>query len=110
MPEVFNPRIKPWINPLAATTEKMIEHVGHCPSGALSYFMNDAPETSTPTRSEIIVETITNGPLMVYGNITVKDKDGQETQKDKVTAFCRCGASANKPYCDGNHIKTGFQG
>jgi len=29
--------------------------------------------------------------------------------KNKVTAFCRCGASANKPFCDGTHIKIGFR-
>lgn len=51
-----------------------------------------------------------NGPLLVYGNIVVKDKEGNQTQKNKVTAFCRCGASSNKPYCDGTHTKIGFEG
>jgi hypothetical protein len=59
---------------------------------------------------ETIVETIPNGPLMVYGNIAVKDAAGNETHKNKVTAFCRCGASGNKPYCDGSHQKIGFEG
>jgi CDGSH-type Zn-finger protein len=40
----------------------------------------------------------------------VKDKEGNETHKNKVTAFCRCGQSSNKPYCDGSHIKAGFEG
>ncbi len=41
LPEVFNPMVKPWIDPMASTTEKMIEQVKKCPSGALSFYMND---------------------------------------------------------------------
>jgi uncharacterized Fe-S cluster protein YjdI len=41
LPEVFRPREKPWITPEGATTEKIIEQVKICPSGALSYFMNE---------------------------------------------------------------------
>ena len=47
LPEVFKPGEKPWITPEGATTEKIIEQVKKCPSGALSYFMNDEKETST---------------------------------------------------------------
>ena len=38
--QVFNPREKPWIKMDGATTERIIEQVKKCPSGALSYFMN----------------------------------------------------------------------
>ena len=41
LPQVFNPMIKPWIDPTAATTEEMVSQVRKCPSGALSYFMNE---------------------------------------------------------------------
>lgn len=41
LPEVFKPREKPWIIPEGATTGKIIEQVKKCPSGALSYFMNE---------------------------------------------------------------------
>lgn len=51
-----------------------------------------------------------NGPLLVSGNVTVKRADGTETKHHKVTAFCRCGASGNKRYCDGTHRKVGFTG
>lgn len=56
------------------------------------------------------VEVAPNGPLLVYGNLTVRDQQGTETKKYKVTAFCRCGLSANKPYCDGSHVKIKVDG
>lgn len=43
LPEVFDPRRKPWIIPENSTTEKIVEQVKKCPSGALSYFMNEKP-------------------------------------------------------------------
>ncbi len=109
--EVFDPRKKPWINLEAADTERIIAQIEKCPSGALSWVKNEAGEPSVEqVEVETIVETIPNGPLMVYGNIAVKDAAGNETHKNKVTAFCRCGASGNKPYCDGTHQKIGFEG
>ena len=44
--EVFDPREKPWIKMGEATTEKIIDQVKKCPSGALSYFMNNDGITS----------------------------------------------------------------
>ncbi len=109
--EVFDPRKKPWINLEAADTERIIAQIEKCPSGALSWMQNEAGKPSVEQVDvETIVETIPNGPLMVYGNIAVKDAAGNETHKNKVTAFCRCGASGNKPYCDGTHQKIGFEG
>ena len=40
--QVFDPRVKPWINMQGALSERIIEQVKKCPSGALSYFLNDA--------------------------------------------------------------------
>ena len=46
LPEVFKPKEKPWITPEGSTTEKIIAQVKRCPSGALSFFMNqNASET-----------------------------------------------------------------
>jgi uncharacterized Fe-S cluster protein YjdI len=39
--EVFDPRVRPWIKPEGSTTEKIIDQVKKCPSGALSYFLNN---------------------------------------------------------------------
>lgn len=107
---VFNPSEKPWIKPEGSTTERIIKQINNCPSGALSYYMNENEVNKEAINSEIIAEIMPNGPLLVYGNITVKDAAGNKTQKNKVTAFCRCGASSNKPYCDGTHTKIGFKG
>lgn len=106
--EVFNPRERPWVKMEGADTERIIAQVDKCPSGALSWYRND--ETEQPQTSvDTIVEVAKNGPLLVYGNIKVKDKEGNESEKHRVTAFCRCGASSNKPYCDGTHVKIGFK-
>lgn len=110
LPDVFNPRERPWIKPDAAATQQLIDQVSKCPSGALSFYMNGEEENNSTTEVESIVEVSENGPLLVYGNITVKDSAGNETKKHKVTAFCRCGASSNKPYCDGSHRKIDFKG
>lgn len=108
--DVFNPSEKPWIKPAGATTERIIEQINKCPSGALSFYYNADENLPEQIDTECIVETTPNGPLMVYGNITVKLHNGEATQKNKVTAFCRCGGSSNKPYCDGTHRKIGFEG
>ena len=93
-----------------SNTERIVEQVKKCPSGALSFYYNTEADQPEEVTTDTIVETIPNGPLMVYGNIIVKDKDGSETKRSKVTAFCRCGQSQNKPYCDGTHAKAGFNG
>jgi uncharacterized Fe-S cluster protein YjdI len=109
--KVFNPKKRPWIDLQSAETEKIVEQVKKCPSGALSYFYNgESEQNETNVAAESIVEVMPNGPLMVYGNLKVKDAQGNETHKHKVTAFCRCGASENKPFCDGSHTKIDFKG
>ena len=109
--EVFDPQKRPWITPEGSTTEKIIAQVKKCPSGALSYYLNrDAGEGEVKVEAETIVEPTPNGPLMVYGNVSIKDMHGNITKKNSATAFCRCGGSQNKPFCDGTHRKINFQG
>ena len=50
--EVFNPMERPWIKPEAATTARIIEQVKKCPSGALSFYMNDAVEDNAETTAD----------------------------------------------------------
>lgn len=49
LPQVFNPRERPWIKADAASTQQIIEQVNKCPSGALSYFMNAKEEGNAIT-------------------------------------------------------------
>ncbi len=107
--DVFQPKEKPWIKIDNATTKAIVNQVKQCPSGALSYYMNDENDNEAETL-ETKIEVLENGPLLVYGTLKVTDKDGNSETKNKTTAFCRCGASANKPYCDGAHIKAEFKG
>ncbi len=107
-PNVFKPKEKPWVKIDAATSEEIINTVKNCPSGALSYYLNEigALEEENANKSKITnVEVIKNGPLMVYGTIKVAHPDGKEENRSKATAFCRCGRTGNSPFCDGSHSK-----
>jgi CDGSH-type Zn-finger protein len=54
-----------------------------------------------------------NGPLVLSGIVRIVDQDGNEYPvpegKERI-ALCRCGASKNKPFCDGQHKVVGFHG
>jgi CDGSH-type Zn-finger protein len=45
----------------------------------------------------------------VSGDVVVQRQDGSEIVRDTRLALCRCGASKNKPFCDGAHTEAGFQ-
>lgn len=107
---VFNPAEKPWIKPEGAATDRIIDQVKKCPSGALSFYYNNESNEPVKVSTDTRIEASPNGPLLVYGNVTIKDAHGNEEKKFNVTALCRCGQSENKPYCDGAHIKIGFNG
>ncbi len=109
LPEVFKPRDRPWVKIDAASTERIINQVKQCPSGALRYYMNAEDDQSAETL-DAKVEVLENGPLLVYGTLKVTHKDGTSETKNKTTAFCRCGSSNNKPYCDGAHVTASFVG
>jgi len=100
---------KPWIAIENATTEELKSQIAKCPSGALGYYMNDEKDAESETL-ETKVEVLENGPLLVYGTLKVTDKEGNTETKNKTTAFCRCGQSNNKPYCDGSHLSSNFIG
>ncbi len=109
LPEVFNPNGSPWAKPEGASTEKIVEQIKQCPSGALSYFMNDEKNHEAASL-ETVVEVMPNGPILIYGTMKLKDKNGEQKLDNKTTALCRCGQSNNKPFCDGTHAKVNFEG
>lgn len=62
--------------------------------------------------SNVSIKIAKNGPLLISEPVTVIDQaTGEELVIDKFPiALCRCGQSANKPFCDGTHSKVGFDG
>ena len=63
--------------------------------------------------SNVSIRCRPNGPFVVEGPVTLLDHQGNPfpTSSDKpAIALCRCGASANKPFCDGSHKSSGFSG
>lgn len=111
LPKVFQPEDKPWIKIDAESTEDIVHQVKQCPSGALGFYMEneqERPEISGDKKPQT-AEVMKNGPLMVYGNIEVKLPNGNVEKKFKTTAFCRCGSSKSKPYCDGTHKNVAFK-
>lgn len=50
-----------------------------------------------------------NGPLLVSGKVSIYNGAGQLAWQGEKVALCRCGQSANKPFCDGAHKPAGFE-
>ena len=108
LPGVFDPEKRPWVNPDSAEAHDVADIVHKCPTGALK----------VRTKSEIIaaesyeentVAIATDGPLFVRGDVEIVNADGATLLSDTRFALCRCGASKNKPFCDGAHATAGFQ-
>jgi CDGSH-type Zn-finger protein/ferredoxin len=103
---VFKYGSEPWIDPSAADAAAIIEAIEACPSGALSYSINGVVATH-PERPPGITVT-KDGPYAVVGSIAlVNVARGQGASAEHYT-LCRCGASKNKPFCDGSHWDAGF--
>jgi len=62
--------------------------------------------------SDVRIRIRDNGPLVVEGPITVVDAEGKPLtvpSEKPAVALCRCGNSANKPFCDGSHKAANFE-
>ena len=55
------------------------------------------------------IEIMKNGPLIVTGDVELRDPQGNAYPAKQRMALCRCGASTTKPFCDGAHSKIGFE-
>lgn len=104
LPEVFDPKSKPWCNPNGASGDRVREIVQSCPSGALS--LAEEGHLLPEGRAEITVEK--NGPYWALGVDVDVPKAGEGATADK-KVLCRCGLSGNKPYCDGSHYNEGWK-
>jgi len=60
--------------------------------------------------ADVTIRPSKNGPLIVEGDVDLFDTEGNRITSSKPRlALCRCGASSNKPFCDGTHSAIGFQ-
>ena len=60
---------------------------------------------------DVKIEIRSNGPMRVYGPFELVDQEGNPytIPEGQLASLCRCGQSANKPFCDGAHRDAGFE-
>jgi CDGSH-type Zn-finger protein/uncharacterized Fe-S cluster protein YjdI len=91
-----------WIHPDAASVEQIVQVAHSCPSGAIGYDRKDGgPQEPAPEVNRVKIQQ--NGPLAFRADLVI---DGEPAGYR--ATLCRCGASKNKPYCDGSHSEAGF--
>lgn len=104
---VFRMKQEPWIDPDAASVEEIIAVIQRCPSGALSFTLED---TETPDQIQAAAIFIApNGPYVVSCCPDLQGTDWREGASKQQYTLCRCGASKNKPFCDGSHWSIEFK-
>ncbi|HET7542690.1 MAG TPA: ferritin-like domain-containing protein [Polyangiaceae bacterium] len=102
-PSVFLANVVgPWIHPDEMAVDALVEIAHVCPSGAIRYRRKDGkPDESAPPVNLLSVREA--GPYALRGELTIAGKSGAFR-----ATLCRCGASKNKPYCDGSHHDVNF--
>ena len=104
--EVFREEGTPWIDADGAAAAKIIAIVERCPSGALGYAVGG--REAAAARGEPRVSVTRDGPYRVSAVELAGVEFGDGASPAHYT-LCRCGASANKPFCDGSHWTVGFR-
>ena len=104
LPEVFDARKRPWIQPENASAEEVAEVVRRCPSGALHYRLKEGSpeEPEQPTR----VELVANGPINLRGDLSIDVPAGR--MREVRASLCRWGGTENEPFCDKACSRTGW--
>jgi len=107
LPAVFQPGRVPWVDPTRADADRVADVVLRCPTGALHYERHDGGAAETaPGTNEVVPDP--DGPLYLRGDVELAAEDGTVVARDTRVALCRCGASRNRPFCDGSHWTAGF--
>lgn len=101
LPGVFDTGRTPWVAPDEATAEAVEAAVARCPTGALKTQRDGERREQPDTVASVAVRP--KGPLFLRGRLRVVDGEGRTMVEDYRLAFCRCGASAAKPFCDNRH-------
>jgi uncharacterized Fe-S cluster protein YjdI/CDGSH-type Zn-finger protein len=108
LPEVFDALRRPWIDVDKASADEIADVVMRCPTGALHFARLDGG-AQEPEPPETTVQLRPNGPMFIRGKLRIEDLSGHVVREDTRVALCRCGASENKPFCDGTHRVIGFR-
>jgi CDGSH-type Zn-finger protein/uncharacterized Fe-S cluster protein YjdI len=95
--------VGPWLYPDETDVERLAEIAHLCPSGAIDYRRNDGHE-GEPAPKVNMARLRENGPYAVNAPLVIA---GEESGYR--ATLCRCGASKNKPFCDGSHHDVKFQ-
>ena len=97
----------PWCVPDACSVAEVRDVVERCPSGALTYRdRSGAPEVPAAHNT---VQVAYDGPLFVTGDLAIAGAPADMPGVRFRAALCRCGHSANKPFCDNSHLEAGFR-
>lgn len=134
LPEVFDPKARPWVNVEGVPADTIAATVDLCPSRALTYTRTDGAPMGTngvaatpmvavsrgaseqdlaalafePEEVGVTVRYRRNGPLVLDGPVTIEAPDGTVERLDQAF-LCRCGGSGAKPFCDGTHKRVCFE-
>ncbi len=106
LPAVWKTGVEPWIDPAGAGGDAIVEVVKMCPSGALSFSI-DGVESRDRDRPPAI-HLAPDGPYLVTGGVELEGVEWLEGASREHYTLCRCGASSNKPFCDGSHWYVDF--
>jgi CDGSH-type Zn-finger protein/uncharacterized Fe-S cluster protein YjdI len=102
-PTVFLANVQgPWICPDTVEVERLVEVAHVCPSGAIRYRRKDGVHDEMPPPVNLVAVREA-GPYAFRGDLRIDGVAGRYR-----ATLCRCGASKNKPYCDGSHHDAGF--
>ncbi|KAA3610034.1 MAG: hypothetical protein D8M58_07655 [Calditrichaeota bacterium] len=104
---VFHLNEEPWIHPDSASVNEIIETIQKCPSGALSYSIDEKEHRDREAEPSIFIAP--NGPYVVSGGPELLDTKRAEGASEEHFTMCRCGGSKNKPFCDGTHWHNNFK-
>lgn len=104
---VFRMTQEPWIDADGASVEEIVETVRNCPSGALSYTIANV-EYHGKERAPLVTVT-DDGPYAITGGVELIGVTFGVGASQEHYTLCRCGASKNKPFCDGSHWDAGFR-
>lgn len=108
LPGVFDPNRKPWVDPNGASADEVAAVIQRCPTGALKFRRTDSGSAEVPAENATIA-VAEDGPLYVTGNLRIHMPDAEQPLVETRAAFCRCGASKAKPFCDGAHQEAKFR-